>query len=344
MKAITFQGVESLAYEDVADPRILDADDAIVKVGAAGLCGSDLHPYFGREHGLSQGTVMGHECAGEVVEIGRDVSSFKVGERVVAPFSTSCGSCDMCVLGCTARCRKGELFGWMENGRGLHGCQAEYVRVPLASTTLVALPDELDFASAVLASDNLPTALWATSGSLTKRPTRRAAVLGCGPVGLLAIRSLVSRNVHVAIAVDPDPYRARMAVDFGAATGVDPDAAGRLVDDVGAAGAIIDTAGTAASARLAAVLIDRCGVLTGVGVNTEADFALAPTLMYDLNLTYRTGRCSARSYIRQALAMLQEDDKTSEVISHRLPLSEAPEAYRAFGERKRGWLKVILVP
>ena len=104
MKAITFQGIQSLAYEDIPDPGLLDSTDAIIRVTAAGICGSDLHPYFGREQGLDVGTVMGHELLGEVVVVGSDVRNFSIGDIGVAPFTTNCGSCFFCRSGLTARC------------------------------------------------------------------------------------------------------------------------------------------------------------------------------------------------------------------------------------------------
>ena len=137
MQAITFQDVESLALEAVPEPTIVDPGDVIVRVTAAGICGSDLHPYFGKEAGLDRGTVMGHEALGEIVETGAAVTRFGVGDRVVAPFTTNCGACFFCSVGLTARCVRGQLFGWVERGQGLHGCQAEYVRVPLAATTTI---------------------------------------------------------------------------------------------------------------------------------------------------------------------------------------------------------------
>ena len=143
MNAITFQDIESLAFEQAADPEIRDATDVIVRVQAAGLCGSDLHPYFGRERGLDPGTVMGHEFVGEVVAVGSEVQTLSLGARVVAPFTTSCGDCFYCGIGLTARCERGQLFGWVQDGVGLHGGQAELVRVPLADGTLVAVPEDV---------------------------------------------------------------------------------------------------------------------------------------------------------------------------------------------------------
>ncbi len=137
MRAVTFRGVESVRVDDVPEPALLDARDAIVAVEVAGVCGSDLHVYHGREVGLDVGTVLGHELAGRVIALGDGVTGLSVGDRVVSPFSTSCGACFYCLRGHTCRCERGQLRGWVEGGRGLHGAQAERVRVPLADATLV---------------------------------------------------------------------------------------------------------------------------------------------------------------------------------------------------------------
>ncbi|HCK34581.1 MAG TPA: hypothetical protein DHW20_05415, partial [Gemmatimonadetes bacterium] len=215
MKAITFQGIQSLAYEDIPDPGLLDSTDAIIRVTAAGICGSDLHPYFGREQGLDVGTVMGHELLGEVVEVGSDVRNFSIGDIGVAPFTTNCGSCFFCRSGLTARCETGQLFGWIENGLGLHGTQAEFVRVPMADSTLVVVPDGLDEGVALLAGDILSTAAFGAelagvqTGDLV-------VVVGCGPVGLLSIRAAREKGAHQVVAVDSVVSRLKLARRFGA--------------------------------------------------------------------------------------------------------------------------------
>ena len=137
MKALTFRGKTDIRYETVKEPELLLPTDVIVKVELACICGSDLHVYFGREHGLDQGTVMGHEFVGVVVDTGKEVRAVSTGDRVMSPFTTNCGACYYCRIGLTCRCEKGQLFGWVEHGEGLHGAQAEYVRVPLADSTLM---------------------------------------------------------------------------------------------------------------------------------------------------------------------------------------------------------------
>jgi threonine dehydrogenase-like Zn-dependent dehydrogenase len=348
VRAITFQGVEALAYEVVPDPVLADATDAIVRVASAGLCGSDLHPYFGRERGLDMGTIMGHEFLGEVVEVGSAVATFSPGDRVVAPFTTSCGTCFYCRTGLTARCERGRLFGWVENGEGLHGAQAELVRVPHADGTLVAVPEGLDEGVALLAGDILSTAAFGadiagvSGGDVV-------AVVGCGPVGLLAIRTAFDRGAREVVAVDRVASRLETAELFGAVaanfeTG-DPLALVQALTEGRGADAAIEAVGSAAATRTAADLLRPGGRIAAVGVHSEAHLALSPGELYDRNLRYAAGRCSARHYMPASLELAaREADLLGTLISHRLPLSEGVEAYRHFAARDPGWNKVVLTP
>lgn len=346
MNAITFQGIETLVLEQVADPELVDDTDVIVRMTAAGICGSDLHPYFGKERGLDVGTVMGHELLGEIVETGSAVSAFAKGSRVVAPFTTNCGACFYCRLGLTARCERGQLFGWVEGGEGLHGCQAEYVRVPHADATLVAVPDGLDDAVALLAGDILSTASFgADIASVSNGDV--VVVVGCGPVGLLAIRTALDRGAREVIAVDRVASRLEMARQFGAIaanfeTGepraeVDERTEGRGAD------AAIEAVGTAAATRTAADLLRHGGRIAALGVHAEAHLALPPGELYDRNFSYAAGRCPARHYMPASLDLAsRESSLMGTLISHRLSLDEGVDAYRHFSAREPGWNKVVL--
>ncbi len=188
MKGACFWDVEQVRWIDVEEPRIASPSDAIVQVDVAGMCGSDLHPFFGREKGLDRGTVMGHEFVGKVIETGSSVKCVTVGDRVYAPFSTNCGVCFYCRAGLTSRCEQGQLFGWRSRGFGLHGGQAERVRVPLADSTLMKVPEGLSDESALLLGDNFSTGFYcADMADLNK--SFSTVVIGCGSVGLLAILS-----------------------------------------------------------------------------------------------------------------------------------------------------------
>lgn len=348
MKAITFQGVESLHYGEAPEPRIVDATDAIVEVEVAGLCGSDLHPYFGRETGLDAGTVMGHEFVGRVVDVGREVRTLRKGDHVVSPFTTNCGECVYCTLGLTARCERGQLFGWVQEGHGLHGAQAEWVRVPLAESTLVEMPPGLDEAVALLAGDILSTAVFGAAIAGVA-PGDLVAVVGCGPVGLLAVRAALERGARAVVAVDRVPSRLAHADLFGG-IGVDfeagdPLAMVRELSEGRGADCAIEAVGTPQATRMAADLLRSGGAIGAVGVHTEEHLAISPVEMYDRNLRYASGRCSARHYMPEALELaVRDSDLLSGLISHRLPLSEGVEAYRRFAAREEGWAKVVFRP
>jgi len=348
MKAITFQGVVSVAYESIPDPTIEAPTDAIVRVHVAGICGSDLHPYFGRERGIEPGTAMGHEFLGEVVQVGSAALGLSVGDRVVAPFTTNCGECFYCGIGLTARCERSQLFGWIENGQGLHGGQAEFVRVPDAAATLVAVPDDLDEAVALLAGDILSTA---TFGADLARISDGdlVVVIGCGPVGLLAIRTALERGAGEVIAVDSVPSRLELAVRFGATpanfeTG-DPRAVVDERSEGRGADAAIEAVGSPEATRAAADLLRFGGRIAAVGYHVEPQLAISPGEIYDRNLSYAGGRCPARHYMPASLELAARDqDLLRALISHRLPLSEGVEAYRSFAAREEGWAKVVLLP
>jgi threonine dehydrogenase-like Zn-dependent dehydrogenase len=348
MNAITFQDVERLAHERVPDPRILEPGDVIVRVRVAGICGSDLHPYFGRERGLDRGTVMGHELLGDVVETGAGVTGFRVGDRVVAPFSTSCGVCFYCRRGLTARCLRGQLLGWVQEGRGLQGAQAELARIPLADGTLVRVPDGIDDAVALLAGDILSTAAFAVDLAGVA-PGDLVVVVGCGPVGLLTIRAALARGAREVMAVDPVSSRLETAVRFGATPagtgGAESVAAVRARSDGHGADAAVEAVGSPESTRNAADMLRLGGRLAAVGVHVEPHLALSPGELYDRNLRYASGRCPARHYLPTSLETAARDEALlATLVSHRLPLSEGVEAYRRFAAREEGWVKVVLLP
>lgn len=347
MKALTFRAIREVAVEDVPPPRIQAPGDVMVETSVAGLCGSDLHPYLGRERGLDPGTVMGHEVVGRVVEVGSGVREMRVGDRVVAPFTTSCGRCFYCGRGLTARCERGELLGWVEGGRGLHGTQAERVRIPLGDSTLVPVPEGLDDALALLAGDVLSTARYGAELARVGEGDV-VAVVGCGPVGLLSVRAALDRGAREVLAVDRVPDRLALAERFGATAVHLDEAPEDVVRDRTqgrGADAVIEAVGTAGATRTAAGLVRAGGVIAALGVHTEAHLALRPGELYDLNLTYAAGRCPARRLLPASLAMAErEADLLSGLISHRLPLDRGPEAYRKFADREEGWTKVVFVP
>ncbi|HJR34902.1 MAG TPA: alcohol dehydrogenase family protein [Gemmatimonadales bacterium] len=348
MRALTYHGVRDLRVETVPDPVLIDPSDAIVAVRLAAICGSDLHIWHGRETGLDPGTVMGHEFLGEVVEVGRDVSRLARGDRVVSPFTTSCGTCFYCTHGLPARCTMGQLFGWVERGAGLHGGQAELVRVPLADTTLFPLPAELAPEAGLLLGDVLSTG-WHAAVMGGVAPGAVAAVVGCGPVGLMAILAAHELGAERVFALDTVPERLALAGRFGATPvhlkELDPVATVRDATGGRGADAVLEAVGSPEATTLAFALARPGGTLAAVGVHHEAAFPFSPGAAYDKNLTYRIGRCPVRHYMDRLLPVAQRRQaELASLFTHRLPLDQAPDGYRVFDAREDGCIKVLLRP
>jgi threonine dehydrogenase-like Zn-dependent dehydrogenase len=319
----------------------------IVRVRVAAVCGSDLHVYRGLETGLDAGTVMGHEFVGEVVEAGPGAHGFRPGDLVVSPFATSCGECFYCRSGLTARCVRGQLFGWVEQGRGLHGVQAELVRVPLAAATLVRIPEDIPLEQALLAGDVLATG-WFGAEMAGAGPGSSLAVLGCGPVGLMAAIAGRELGAERVFALDSVPERLALAERFGAEPlDIQRDALAVVREATGSRGAdsVVEAVGSPGATRLAFDLVRPGGTLAAVGVHTEPHLAIAPGEAYDKNLTYRAGRAPARRYMEKLLPLIQSRKyDLGSLISHRLPLAEGPRGYDLFDRRLEGCTKVVLLP
>ena len=348
MKALTFHGPETLRVESVPDPVVEAPTDVLVRVELTAICGSDLHVYHGREVGQDPGTTMGHEFLGEIVEVGSAVSSFAAGDVVVSPFSTSCGACFFCERGLTARCESGAVYGWVSDGVGLQGAQAEYVRVPLADSTLVRAPADLPRELVLLAGDVLSTGFFcAESGGVG--PGCTVAVLGCGPVGLMAVLAARELGAERVLAIDSIPERLALAERFGAVSvdfsAVDPlevvraETAGRGAD------VVLEVVGSPVATRLAVDIARVGGTISAAGVHTEPTFAFSPVEAYDKNLTYTAGRCSARRYVERVLEVVRERRvDLGELVSHRLPLAEGVRGYEVFDRKLEGCTKVLLAP
>ncbi len=347
MRALTFQKPYRLAYEEVPDPALETARDVVVRVELAAVCGSDLHVYRGHETGLDIGTVMGHEFLGEIVDFGASVDTLRAGDRVVSPFTTSCGSCFYCERGLTARCIEGALFGWVEGGEGLHGSQAEYVRVPLADATVTRAPEGLDPEVALLAGDVLATGYYcAESGGVG--PESVVAVLGCGPVGIMAIVGSLELGSEAVYAVDGVAERLELAAELGA-TPVDladgPVERLHGVTEGRGADVVLEAVGSPEATRLAVDLVRPGGTIAAVGVHTEERFAFSPVEAYDKNLTYRAGRCPVRPRLDRMLELAASGRyDLGRIISHRMPLSEGVRAYEIFDQKLEGCTKVVLRP
>lgn len=346
MKAITFRGKQDVRYEEAPEPKIESANDVIVKVKLCAICGSDLHVYHEHEKGIDQGTPMGHEFMGEVVEIGKNIKELKKGDLVMSPFSVNCGLCFYCKRGLTSRCIHSQLFGWIEKGHGLGGGQAEYIRVPIADSTLMPVPEGIDDEEALLLGDIIPTGYFCAKQAEVK-PGDTHVVIGCGPVGLMAIIGAMDLGSEKLFAIDTVKERLIMAEKLGAipidVSKVNAIEVIKEATENRGADAVMEAVGNQATGRLAYDLVRPGGIISMVGVCNDQYFPFSPNDAYNKNLTYKVGRCPARAVMNTLIPLVQSNhyDFTS-IITHRLTLSEGALGYDIFANKKDNCLKVIL--
>src|ERR1700748_3176832 len=233
MKALTWHGSGDIRCEEVDDPIIEDDRDAIIKVTSCAICGSDLHLYGGFVPGMHAGDVMGHETMGEVVEVGSGNSKLSVGDRVVVPFTISCGECFFCKRGFFSGCERSNpdpskvkkmwgnsparLFGYTHLLGGYSGGQAEFLRVPYADVGPIKVPSGLTDEQVLFLSDIFPTGYMAAEFCNIHQGDT-TAIWGCGPVGQMAIRSAFLLGAERVIAIDTVPERLELARASGALT------------------------------------------------------------------------------------------------------------------------------
>jgi threonine dehydrogenase-like Zn-dependent dehydrogenase len=348
MKALTFQGNQQIHYESIPDPEILFPTDVIVKMKVCAICGSDLHVYHEHEKGIDTGTAMGHEFAGEVVACGKDVTLHRMGDLIMSPFTTSCGNCYYCQRGLTARCIQSQLYGWVEKGKGLQGGQAEYVRVPLADSTLMKIPEGVSLEEGLLLGDILSTGFFCAQQAAIQK-SDVCVVVGCGPVGLMAILGAREAGAERIFAVDTVPERLTMAGKFGAeainSKDVSPLEVVRNATDGRGADSILEAVGNRSAVRLAWELVRPGGIISSVGVCNDAHLAFSPVEAYNKNLTYKIGRCPARHMMEKLIPLVQKKKyNLTSVFSHTMKLSEGVKGYDIFANKKDHCLKVLLRP
>jgi threonine dehydrogenase-like Zn-dependent dehydrogenase len=231
MKALTWHGKGDVRCEEVPDPKIQDGRDAIIKVTACAICGSDLHLFDGIMPSMEKGDVLGHETMGEVVEVGKDNAKLKVGDRVVVPFTIACGECFFCKNGFYSGCERSNpnakqaeklwghspagLFGYSHMLGGFAGGQAEYMRVPYADVGPYKIPKGLSDEQVLFLSDIFPTGYMAAEFCNLKGG-ETVAVWGCGPVGQFAIKSAFLLGAERVIAIDTVAERLTLAMRSGA--------------------------------------------------------------------------------------------------------------------------------
>jgi alcohol dehydrogenase len=357
VRGLVFLGPGAIELrDDLPEPHLQTPTDAVLRVTRAGLCGSDLHPYEGREPARA-GVVPGHEAVGEVLTVGSEVQQLRPGDRVLAAFTTSCGRCGACDRGRTSRCEHGALFGWGDPDHrdvpALDGAQAELLRVPLADGTLVRVPEQLDDATAVLLTDNLPTG-WTAARRAEVVDGDLVVVLGLGAVGLCAVLAARALGAGTVVAIDPVAGRREAAATLGADHVGDPALAERLLVQVTERGrahgadAVIDATGAAPGLRLGFELLRAGGRLSVIGVQTATNLPITPSEAYDRDLTIRFGRAPARAALDEVLPAILDGRlhvPTEAVLTHpSAPLGDGPALYRAFAARTPGLVKAAFAP
>ncbi len=337
MRAVVFQGKGEVAIAEVPCPKRLADTDAIVRVSLAGICGTDLHAVRGDFTGVEQGTVIGHEFVGNIVEVGSAVKRFRSGDRVMSSDFTACGHCNRCDDGNHWQCAQRAFFGTgTAFGPALQGAQAEFVRVPHADTTLGALPDGCSAEAGLLMADNLATG-WIAAERARIRAGDCVVVIGGGAVGQLAALSAQAQAAGTVIVVEPHVARQEFARSQGNLA-VHPDGASDLVRSITAgrgADAVLEAVGGAGPLNLAMALTGACGRVVSVGVHSanEWAFPVARAFTAELNLGFAIGNAiRLRGKLLRLIASGAFDPTV--VIDARGSLADAPRLYRELAEQR----------
>ena len=383
MKALVFHKPKDIRYEDWPDPKIQHVRDAIVRVTATTICGSDLHIYNGY---LPQprSMVLGHEFMGVIEEVGPRVGNLKKGDRVVVPFQIACGECFFCKKGFTSNCEKsnpkfygpdgtltqkgGGLFGYTDLYGGYDGGQAELVRVPFADFGCRKVPDGLTDEQVLFLTDIIPTG-WCGAEWANIKEGDVVAVFGCGPVGLCAMKAAKLMGASRVIGVDILEYRLTAARKLAGADTINaelgdpveilreltggrgPDA---CIDCVGmeAEHGLLESAGNLLRAQVGTTkvlktcmrAVRRNGSVSVIGVY-GLDYTYPLGQFFDKGLIVRGGQALVQPNIDKLMGFIQEGKlKADDLITHRLSLEEGPHAYRIFNDKREDSLKMVLKP
>jgi threonine dehydrogenase-like Zn-dependent dehydrogenase len=389
MKATCWMGKTDVRVEETPDPKIMNPRDAIVKITSTAICGSDLHLYDGYIPTMEKGDILGHEFMGEIVEVGKGVNNLTVGDRVVVPFTISCGACWSCQKGLYSLCENSNptpkiaetlmghspagLFGYSHMLGGYAGGQAEYARVPYADVGPFKVPEDLTDDQVLFLSDIFPTGYMAAENCAIQ-PGDTIAVWGCGPVAQFAIKSAYLLGAERVIAIDRFEYRLRMAREKAGAETLnyeETDILEALKEMTGGRGpdACIDAVGMEAHGEGLPGAYDR--VKQAVRSETDRPLALREAILACRNggtvsvpgvyggfidkfpmgavmnrsLTIKTGQTHVQRYMRPLLERVQKGEiDPSFIITHHLPLDEAPHGYKMFRDKEDDCMKVVLKP
>jgi threonine dehydrogenase-like Zn-dependent dehydrogenase len=379
VKAVVWHGKEDVRVDNVPDPELRRPTDAIVRITASAICGSDLHLYSKLGIAMKEGDIIGHEPMGIAEVVGSEVKHVKPGDRVVIPFNISCGDCFMCQRGLQSQCettqsrkwRKGAaLFGYTHLYGGVPGAQAEYLRVPFANYGPIPVPEGPPDSRFLFLSDVLPTA-WQGVEYADVPPGGTVGVWGLGPIGQMVSRIALRRGAGRVLGIDSVPERLAMARRHGIDTidfeGVDNvvDVVRELTDGRGVDSAI-DAVGMEAHATFVGrtlqatkLLPDRIGALLQAARSLRRGGTLSlsgvyvgflPLLpigeLFDRQFTIRMGQANVKRWVDDLLPLLSDGDPlgTDDLVTHDLPLERAPEAYELFQAKRDGCVKVVLHP
>lgn len=377
MKAVVYNGPKDVSVKNVPDAAIERPTDVLVKITSTNICGSDLHMYEGRT-AMQPGRIFGHENLGEVIETGPAVDRVKVGDRVCLPFNVGCGFCENCEKGLSGFClttnpgTAGAAYGFAGMGP-YRGGQAELLRVPYGDFNCLVLPrdaeeKENDY---VMLADIFPTGYHATELAGVG-PGKSVVVYGAGPVGLMAACSAMIRGASQVMVVDTHKDRLALAEKVGAIPIDDTEGDGveRVLALTGGKGADCGcecvgyqccslhreevpnlTMNNLVQTVKATGKIGVIGVFLPEDPNAQEKLARRGQIAFDFGafwfkgLSMGTGQANVKAYNRELARLIQHDRvKPSWIVSHQLPLEQAPEAYDHFDKRTPGWTKVVLKP
>ena len=346
MRAVVYRDVGKVAVAEVPDPQLVEPTDAIVRVTTTSICGSDLHLYHGKAP-LEPGDGIGHEAVGVVQTVGPAVERFSAGDPVVVSFTVACGRCWFCTAGQTQLCEDFGYFGYGIFGGGLGGAQAELLRVPLADNNLLHVPEDVDDERAMFVGDALTTGVYA-SELAEIREADTVAVVGAGPVGFFCIQAARAAGAGDVLAIELDPVRLQLAERAGAVP-IDPRARNAQTaiaerTDGRGADVAIEAVGSVPAFERALDVARRGGRVVVMGVFTSevvpAQFGVWWIRALQIRLA---GTTPIHPYWERAMADVRAGRiDPLPIVSHRMSLEEAPEAYELFDTKRA--TKILLMP
>ncbi|WP_145134680.1 zinc-dependent alcohol dehydrogenase [Paenibacillus sp. Y412MC10] len=378
MKAVTYQGKKKVEVKEVGDAKLVKRDDILVRVTSTAICGSDLHIYHGLIPGMYDDYVIGHEPMGIVEEIGPDVTRVKKGDRVIIPFNVACGECFFCQNQMESQCDNandakdtGGYFGYSETYGGYMGGQAELLRVPFGNFVPFKVPEyaEVEDEKILFLSDILPTAYWGVDNAGVK-PGDTVIILGCGPVGLLAQKFAWQKGAKRVIAVDHVDYRLEHAkrtnnvetYNFEKTHDIDQTlleatkgGADVVIDCVGldakrTAIEKVETAlmlqgGSLGAFNTAANVVRKFGTIQVIGVYGLKYNMFPFGHLFERNVQVKMGQAPVIHYMPELFRQIQTGKiDPTDIITHRLHISDAPRAYEIFDNKDESCIKVVLKP